>query len=631
MNSLSRLLLALSCLAFSLGEATTAKPIDVVELPLPPVAPSTDVGACTPEINPRRTGCVGVNVGQFQAGDFTPDGNHVVVNVEFVGAPAAPDPASIYAGEQLILIKADGTHFSNERDYPHVFRAGNKALWGHNVLDCGGSNLASDACTPNKTRIYPIRWPAAPGAPREMRLHPDDVHMGWSAFTPSNGGQAAFFGRLEFNQTPEDGVPRYDLVDVNLLVDRSGKLPIEVDDENPGELRINRDAIAVDELRGFSGTGDEILYLGAPWESCNMDLFAVHVVTGAVRRLTSHPDCTDPIAASRDNRWFVVMDTRASGRQMWMAGMRWIPPLVDMLAAAAASSTRNNGDHCFFQPVLLDRYGDRGDYFGQQVNAGSRHGNDGGDGGIADPNWNGRADPAFSPDGTRIVYWQPLVVSPACGGVNPLPCPVSTAPGGRTYRVMLAHLRSRQPPRQPPQVFNRVPDLIPWATPFPPGSQLPPNTLYPLKSGNYTLHGRVSGFAAVQLTKKGGSSSVDGASWDTVSVVYANYSDQPGYVLNGQERVTVTVPVRTSSSSSFLSSSDQDQGAWINLVDWTSDIVQTANIPGGDGAVVRGTKRTSKPAGFRLEIDVLKNIFRANGTLTTVLDGIEYTQPANET
>lgn len=131
--------------------------------------------------------------------------------------------------------------------------------------------------------------------------------------------------------------------------------------------------------------------------------------------------------------------------------------------------------------------------------------------------------------------------------------------------------------------------------------------------------------------KKGGSSSVDGASWDTVSVVYANYSDQPGYVLNGQERVTVTVPVRTSSSSSFLSSSDQDQGAWINLVDWTSDIVQTANIPGGDGAVVRGTKRTSKPAGFHLEIDVLKNIFRANGTLTTVLDGIEYTQPANET
>jgi hypothetical protein len=94
----------------------TPEPIDVVELLLPPVSASRAIGACTAAINPHRTGCIAKDIGvdgHFQAGDFTPDGNSVVVTVEFVGAPAAPDPASIYNGTQLILIKADGLNFSN--------------------------------------------------------------------------------------------------------------------------------------------------------------------------------------------------------------------------------------------------------------------------------------------------------------------------------------------------------------------------------------------------------------------------------------------------------------------------------------------------------------------------------------
>ncbi|KAK4042812.1 saponin hydrolase precursor [Parachaetomium inaequale] len=619
----SSLLLALGSVAFGLEVVTRPppepEPIEVVELPLPPVAPSDGVGACTPAINPRRTGCVGTDVGEFQAGDFTPDGNHVVVNVEFVGAPAAPDPASIYTGEQLILIKADGTNFSNgdpwkclscgvppenarsldpQRDYPHVLRSGDRALWGHNILDCGGVDLASDACTPNRTHIYPIHWTTSAdgsgpgGVPREMRLHPDDMHMGWSSFT-GDGGQAAYFGRLEFNPNPAVGeplTPRYDLVNVSLLVDPSGKAPISAED---GELRINHDAITVGELRGFSGSGDEVLYIGSSWESSNIDVFAVHVATGAVRRLTSHPEYTDPIAFSHDNEWFVVMDTRPSGRQMWMAGMRWIPPLVDMVAVTAASSTRNNRDRRFFQPILVDRYGDRGAYFGQQVNAGG----DGSSGSVNDPNWNGRADPAFSPDGTRIAYWQALVVSPACGGDNPLPCPVSTAQGGRTYRVMLAHLTSRTPKR--PAKVAAVPDLIPWATPFPPGATVP--ALYKVPPGNYTVRGRVSGVADVSYAEESSAAGRTG----TVAVAYANYSDQCGYILNGHEKVSVQVLF---------------PNVWDNVVDWTSDLLQTGRV--------EATKRTSA-GGFHLEINAETNIFSANGTLVTVVDGVEYVQPAN--
>ncbi|SPO05502.1 uncharacterized protein DNG_08189 [Cephalotrichum gorgonifer] len=599
------------------------EPFEIVELPLPPVAPTDAVGACTAEVNPNGTGCIrrDMTSQEFQGGDFTPDGNHVVANVEFVGAPADPDPLSIYTGEQLILVKADGTTFPNgdpwkclscgvpaenalsidpQRDYPHVLRSGDKALWGHNILDCGGVDLTSDECTPNRTHIYPIHWPIAAdgsgsgGAPRELRLHPDDVHMGWSSFT-ADGGQNCFFGRLEFNANPATGVPlvpRYDLVDVNVLRSPNGEPHLVTDGT---EIRINEDAISVGELRGWSGAGDEILYIGSPLEANNIDLLAVHVITGAIRRLTSHPEYVDPASFSRDNKWFVAMDTRGTDRQMWMSGMRWIPPLIDIVSVSVAASTRNNGVRRFFQPILIDRDGDRDEYFGQQINGEG----DGSNGSVNDPNWNGRADPAFSPDSTKIVYWQALVVSPACGGSNPLPCPVSTAQGGREYRLMLARRISRQP-KAPASVFD-IPDYIPWATPFPPGASLPET--YSLEPGQYTLQGKISGVASVNLTADTQGLGGIGA----VSVAYSNYSDRQGYILNGHEEVSREILL---------------PNPWNNRVEWYSDIVQTG--------VVSGTKKTG-PGGFQLEIDVMTNIFSATGTLTTTLDGVVYEQPANGT
>lgn len=81
--------------AQSVPSPPSPESFEIVELPLPPVSSSTDEGACTSTINPYGTGCIRKAAGEFQAGDFTPDGNNVIVSVEFVGAPAAPDPASI--------------------------------------------------------------------------------------------------------------------------------------------------------------------------------------------------------------------------------------------------------------------------------------------------------------------------------------------------------------------------------------------------------------------------------------------------------------------------------------------------------------------------------------------------------
>lgn len=588
--------------------------IEVIELPLPPVAPSRDIGSCSIHINTRKTGCIARDLQKqkFQSGDFTPDGKHVVVNVEFVGAPSAPDPGYVFSGEQLIVIKVDGTKFSNgdswkclscgvpvensralqpERDYPHVFRSGTKGIWGRNILDCNGEQLSSDDCVPDRVDIYPIHWPNTSSTPRELRVHPDDVHIGWSSFT--EGGQFAYFGRLSFNagiSDPGPAVPRYDLVNVNLLVDPTRATPLS---NNGTHLTINHDAITIGELRGFSGSGDEIMYIGYPTESANIDLYSVHVRTGVARRLTSHPEYADPIAFSADDEWFVTMDTRGSGRQMWMAGLRGVPPLIDVVAVTAAASTRNNGARRFFQPILIDRYGDRGEYFGQQINSEG----DGSDGAVNDRNWNGRADPAFSPDGTKIVYWQAIANAPACGGENPLGCPNSTAQGGREYRIMLAKLKSRRP-AAPKKVYE-VPDFLPWAIPFTPGSS-PPSPLV-IPPGNYTLSGKASGSANVRFFGE--------LRIDRVVVNYINFSDDNDHILNGYEDVTVSIT---------------PPKVWEHRLVWYSNIVQTK------AGVVTGTKTTS-PEGFHLKIDAMTNIFEANGTLTTILGGSRYEQPQNGT
>ncbi|KAL1614581.1 hypothetical protein SLS54_009645 [Diplodia seriata] len=285
-------------------------------------------------------------------------------------APAAPDSASIYNGSQIILVKADGSTFPNgdawkcitcgvpeenavgrsdTTDYPQTFRDGKRMLAGSNIIDCGDNHLNSTDCTPDKVHIYPIRWnvkadgSGASGLIRELRLHPDDAHLGFNSFSQTASGkldQQTYFARLAFNPAPTTGTPlapRYDLTNVTLLFNPNSPQPLT---SNGTHLALNPAAITVGELRGFSGTGAEITYIGYPRESCNIDAFAVSLATGAIRRLTSHPEYTDPVAISPDDAWTVAMDTRGSGRQMFMAGMRHVPPLVDAVVAPAASSSR---------------------------------------------------------------------------------------------------------------------------------------------------------------------------------------------------------------------------------------------------------------------------------------------------
>ncbi len=599
-------------------KAPAPEKIEVTELPLPPAAPSDSPGACTKDINPNRTGCIGA----AQSGSFLPDGHHVLVAVKFTGAPPAPEPTNIYQGWKIILVKADGGKFANGDpwkcltcgvpvqnaldtnppwDYPQAFFDGKRSLAGTNVIDCSPFKLADDRCTPERIHIYPIRWnvhadgSGKGGSIRELRLHPDNVHLGFNAVSIANGefDQFGYFGRLEFNPSPEIGepkAPRYELSHVTrLFQDGLQNRVLTVDPQHADQLKTNYNGIEVGEFRGFSRNGREVFYVGYPFESSNIDLFAVDMPTGRVRRLTDNPEYADPIDASPDDKWMIVEDTRGSDRQMFLAAMRGVPPITDLLTSGAVSSVRNNGERRFFQPYLLDHDGDRGNYQGQQLNAG-----DGKPGSTSDPNWNAMADPRWSPDGTRVVYWQTEVTSPACGGSNPLPCPPSTEPGGRRYRVMMARFTNRRPISSVPPA--PVSDVVPWGTPYVPGSVAPSRAR--IAEGTYTLKGALSGSARVTIQDAPDHSAISG-----VSVVYSDYSDSPGNIINGTESVVQSHPKPTTDA----------------LV-WRSNLMQTGKTS--------ATKQTSAD-GFNLTIDILANIFQANGTLTTTVDGRTYRQPAN--
>jgi hypothetical protein len=622
--------------------APQPEPVVVGELPLPPTAPSPDEGSCTTAINPHRTGCIAAyDNGIFEGPSYTWDGRHVLMPVEFAGAPAAPDPASVYSGQQVIAIKTDGQLFpsgdswkcitcgvsaqhrrganitrgpgagyisgSSGRgalgaggptniavDHPQPFLDGRRMIAGTNVVDCGRYRLVDAACTADRVHVYPIRWNMSAdgsgvgGSMRELRLHPDSVHLGWSHLVLGGPSidEFAGMGRLVFNPAPRTGtplVPRYELQNVTLLLNTAPEYRFFMPDpDNPGYLLHNQPRGAIGEFRGWSNDGKWAF--GNFWEeSGNVDLYMTRLTTGESLRVTRDPAYTDPMKMSPDDEWNVVMDNRQGGRHMWYAAMRGIPPLMDLLTASVPTSSWRNANRRFFQPFLIDRYGDRGDYHGQQLNAGPAT-----PGSVSDPNWNGRADPAWSPDGTSVVYWQALVTAPACGGGNPLPCPESTEPGGRRTRLMIAHLSSRKPLSWKP--ISPVSDAVPWGIVYRPGDPLPVRA--PVQPGKYILKGRASGSAAVEIRE-----TADNTAITFVSAHYYNFSDDGCHFIDGTE------------------SAEQAGSGMRSQVVWHSNL----NASG----LQNGTKVTSEPGGLRLS----GAGHATEGTLTTTINGRIYTAP----
>lgn len=613
--------------------APRPEPIALSELPLPPTAPSEAAGSCTAAVNPRQTGCIAAHDnGIFEGPSYMWDGRHVLVPIEFAGAPDAPHPSSVFRGQQVIAVRTDGTRFPNGDawkcltcgvpaenskhayrsrepgagliqprgapgaetgpenilvDHPQAFRNGRRILAGTNIIDCGPYPLVDVRCTPERVRIYPIHWTMTTdgsgpgGAMRELRLNPDDVHLGWSHMT--GGTQFSLIGRLVFNPSPKAGTPmgpRYELEQVRFLNDKSGAF-FSVDPNDPGRLVHNHPRYAVGEFRGFSGDGKWALGVYHE-ESGNTDLYKTSLASGESIRITRDPGYTDPMDSSPDDKWNVVLNTQDE-RHLWYAGLRGIPPLTDLLTGAVMYYGFRNANFRYFQPILLDQYGERGRYRGQRLNAGP-----GTPANFSDPNWNARADPTWSPNGTNVVFWQALLSEPGCGGADQASCPISTAQGGRRTRLMMARLTSRKPLRVRP--VPPVPDAMPWATRYRPGDKLP-SRLPAAPAGKFTLAGKVAGSADVEI-RHGANGRVN-----FVSAVYRGFSDDGFHVIDGNE-----------------SAEGVGSGMGPPSVVWHADIRASG--------LQNGTKVTS-PGGFRPG-----GIGRAaQGSLTTTINGKVFTTP----
>ncbi|KAL4907030.1 hypothetical protein BDW74DRAFT_167052 [Aspergillus multicolor] len=542
------------------------EPISIVELPLPPSIINDSFGACTEFINPRRTGCIKIVLtGEDslpQAGTFTPDNTAIVATVNFTGAPASLEPASIYSGVQTILIKTDSSTFPTGDPWKCITCGDGKHFLVRANIIYWRASSDKPPRHPNNIHIYPIYWPVTAngsgptGSMRELRLHPEDTHLSWSSLVGSN--QDGFDGRLVFNPAPRTGTPlapRYDLTNVNLIRLNSTR---RLYNASNGTIKLDLAALEVGEFRGFSGSGNELIYIGYPWEACNFDGFAVNMNSGSIRRLTAHLEYVD------------LMDISVTTHQCSWPACAGSHRSLTLSAAQSTRLSKNNGFRRFFQAILIDRYGDRGDYFGQQINAAG----DGSNGALNDPNWNARADPHFSLDGTRLIYYQTLVKTPACGGENPLPCPVSNAPDGRTTRFMLATFTDRKP----------QPD--PLGSPIHTGDDDSPRSI--AQPGNYTYKGRSCGSASMSIFP-GQVSTIP----SRVRVDFHDLSDDGETILHGYENI----------STSALAT-------WLFKTDWASDIIT-------------GHER------FNITMNVQENFFNATRTLSTVVDGVVYRQPLN--
>ncbi|MQY27701.1 TolB-like translocation protein [Nocardia aurantia] len=583
--------------------------VTVTELPVPPTAPTAAAGSCTAQVNPHRTGCVDPGWGAIGSpGTYWGTGRATLLGVTFAGAPAAPDPASVYQGPQVLLVRTDGTLFPNGDPwkcltcgvpaanrlgvtdtaftYPlNGFHDGKRALAGTSILDCGDYQVFDDRCTPERLHIYPIRWNVTPdgsgpgGEIRELRMNPDDVHIGWNHMILDNGryDEQAYMGRLVFDPAPAAGeprAPRYDLTAVTTLFSAAPEYqPYQVVPGHPDQLRWNS-AGMIGEFRGWSADGREALGIQS-YLSASVDAWATDNTTGRSRPLTDHAEYTDPMAVSPDGEWTVALQVNGSDRLHFLSALPGVPPLIDQLGATGyVSGIRNNGQRRFFAPWLVDRDGKRA----RQINA---------DG---DPNWNAAADPAWLADGTGVVYAENLVTAPACGAPNPLPCPASGEPGGRHSRVMLARFDGLAPKSVTP--VAPVPDSVDWGTPYHPGDPMPVRPQLP--AGIYTLPGKAHGSARAEIAED--------AAGVSMSVSYTDFSDDGATVVDGTESIR-----RPRSLLGGIT------------------LQENLTVSGAH----TGTKVTSEPAGFTLAPTVLENNFQATGTLTTTLDGRTYTQPQN--
>jgi hypothetical protein len=255
--------------------------------------------------------------------------------------------------------------------------------------------------------VYPVRGVGSPDAIQDRLglISPDGSTLVWTRIR--SDGFLMLAGRLD---RTDDG---YDVHDVRVLNAPADRTTTDMD----GLIRAN----AWYEAKSFTPDGQAITFGATLGGSLNLDSYVMDLRTGAVRRLTEHPDWDEGLEPSPDGRWF----TQASSRDQHVTaafGNLPRPPVVDVAAinvlnyytprrVGATEPYRRGAQR---RPYVFSM---RGEPLAQPILLASAE----------DNGWFVNDWPDWSADGTRIVWGQGKPDEPAIRQIRVARAPVAPA------------------------------------------------------------------------------------------------------------------------------------------------------------------------------------------------------------
>jgi hypothetical protein len=431
-----------------------------------------------------------------------------------------PFSADGLTGNHLARMRLDGGDFrclTCAAGLPGNVRPVDLFADGRRVLYAGGNSPTPRwrvlECTPSLldcpvAELLPIELPPNPDPANgvlQYRVPHVSADDGWFVWTEVRlrgpGNFLSAMGRLV--REPD----RYVVSDARVIAPPLRSLDLGTDSDLWRLFTANYEAKEA-ELRG----GLDLVVAATP-EAGHYDDLAIELATGDVRRLTRHPDHDEGLAASPDEAWHVFASSRLNPRVEHL-GLLPRPPYIDGIAfsihfvgvAGAPGDGISPGSSpierdCYLEPWLVDRWGERGSYLGQELLA------PGADGYEPSPGV------VWSPDGRAVALveqrWKRLV-----------------APGEeQASRLRIARLVTRRAV-DPAAVAPAV------ATPEPTWAIRYEDYVIPDTSGATVIPGKVSGTATLV-------NDLPVVVSGEIAVEYEGYSDDGLHVLDGFERMTI--------------------------------------------------------------------------------------------
>lgn len=342
---------------------------------------------------------------------------------------------------------------------------------------------------------------------REGRLAPDGEWMAWTQV--SLNGTAMILARLVRGETT------YTVADTRVLT------PPRPPEGSVDPAAWNA-AAPIHELKTFTPDGKRVLF-STFQRAENFDDFEMDLRTGSVRRLTSETEWDEDVSQSPNRRWLAVFASRGFDRMTPFSQFER-PTYVDYPVFASTGrymlkqQVGGGAGTCLLAPWLMSNHGQRGTYFGQPLDVGTKHFYPG-------------PTTQWRPQGNAMLFSQYRLGEKAEeAGVPDHRAAIAWLPRVRASRL-----------RPPPATVEPTwaPRLEDWQG-------------YQSQQRRVVIPGKGGGTATVMLT--------GGTNFQEQSVTYDNYSDDGLTFIDGTERADSPFTVAASRWQADLRATGRNTG-----------------------------------------------------------------------